>query len=136
MPALCEFISCSAAQPLKEIDAQTADLLGLLAHAEIVCFKARIVEAVEQEIGQIRYDCLCALGFEKLHQMIVCSRMELDKNLADNANARFLDVFARKVVKIADDLAAHFLELAVGEHLFLGNKGDNLFFPFFVQLVR
>ena len=68
--------------------------------------------------------------------MIVGSRMELDKNLADNADARFLDVFARKVVKIADDLAAHFLELAVGEHLFLGNKGDNLFFPFFVQLVR
>lgn len=89
----------AAAQPLKEIDAQTADLLGLLAHAEIVCFKARIVEAVEQEIGQIRYNGLCTLGFEKLHQMIVGSRMELDKNLADNADARFLDVFARKVVQ-------------------------------------
>ena len=89
VPALCEFISCSAAQPLKEIDAQTADLLGLLAHAEIVCFKARIVEAVEQEIGQIRYDSLCTLGFEKLHQMIVGSRMELDKNLADNTDTRF-----------------------------------------------
>ena len=68
--------------------------------------------------------------------MIVGSRMELDKNLADNADARFLDVFARKVVNIADDLASHFLELAVGEHLFLGDKGDNLFFPFLVQLVR
>ena len=75
-----------------------SDTFGLLAETKVICFKACVVEAVEQEIGQIRYNGLCTLGFEKLHQMIVGSRMELDKNLADIADARLLDVFARKVV--------------------------------------
>ena len=94
-------------------------LLGLLAHAEIVCLKVRVVEAVEQEIGQIRYNGLCTLGFQKLHQMVVGSRMEFYQDLADDADARFLDVYA--IGRLSKSRM-------ISRHIFLNLPWDSIFF--------
>ena len=54
MFTLLKFINRSRAQPLKEPDAKASDTFGFLAETEVVCLKACVVEAVEQEVGQIR----------------------------------------------------------------------------------
>ncbi len=51
------------------------------------CLEVSVVEAVQQEIQQIRTDCLGALGLQKLYQIVVGKRQELNKDLADNTNA-------------------------------------------------
>ena len=61
--------------------------------------------------------------------------VEFDQDLPDHADARFLDVNARELVEIADDRTAHFLELCVRERLFLSDKGDDFFFPFFMERI-
>ena len=49
MFTLLKFINRSRAQPLKEPDAKASDTFGFLAETEVICLKACVVEAVEQE---------------------------------------------------------------------------------------
>ena len=71
-----------------------------------------VVEAVEQEVNQVRHNGLGSLCLQKLYQMVVGSRQEFYQDLADDADFRFLLVGDRNVVKFPDDLTADLLELA------------------------
>ena len=66
----------------------------------------KIVEAVAEEINQIRHNRLRTFTFEQLRQMVIRRRKELNENLADNTNARFLLIRNRNMVKVADHRAA------------------------------
>ena len=46
-------------------------------------------EAVAEEINQIRHNRLGAFAFEKLRQMVIGRRKELNQNFADNTDTRF-----------------------------------------------
>ena len=114
MFTLLKFINRSRAQPLKEPDAKASDTFGLLAETEVICLKACVVEAVEQEVCQIWYDSFRTFGFEQVNNIIVGCRKKFDKNLTNNTDARLLLVGHRKIVKVTDDLTAHLLVFFMG----------------------
>ena len=74
--------------------------------------KLRVVEAVEQEVNQIRHDSFSTLGFQQIYQMVVGSRQEFYQDLAYNADSRFLLIRNRQVIEVMDDIAAELLELS------------------------
>ena len=45
------------------------------------------------EVHQVRYYRLCALPFQKLHQMVICKGHVLDKDLAHNADSGLSQCF-------------------------------------------
>ena len=63
MFTLLKFINRSRAQPLKEPDAKASDTFGFLAATEVICLKACVVEAVEQEVGKVRNNSFRTFGF-------------------------------------------------------------------------
>ena len=74
-------------------DQEVVDVCGGFLFAKVFCLEVCIVQAVHEEIQKIRTDCLGTLGLQKLYQIVVGKRQELHKDLADNTNARFLDIF-------------------------------------------
>lgn len=72
-----------------------------------------IVEAVAEEINQIRHNRLRTFTFEQLRQMVIRRRKELNENLADNTNARFLLIRNRNMVKVADHRAADLFKAGI-----------------------
>ena len=51
-----------------------------------------IVEAVEQEVGQIRYDCFGTFGFEQIYKIVVGSWKEFNKDLSNNTDTWLFDI--------------------------------------------
>ena len=113
MLALFKRGACGGAQPFERLDAEQRIARGLFAHAKLVCLELVVVQAVEQEVEKIRYDRLCALGFEQLREVVVRLGVELDEDLSDDADARLFHVPAGQFIEFFDDLAAHPVELAV-----------------------
>ena len=72
---------------------EVVNVCGGFLFAKVFCLEVCIVQAVHEEIQKIRTDCLGTLGLQKLYQIVVGKRQELHKDLADNTNARFLDIF-------------------------------------------
>ena len=72
--------------------------------------EVRIVEAVTEEVDQIRDNRFRAFTLKQLRQMVVSRRKELNKNLADNTDTRFLFIGDRNVVEIANHRAADLFE--------------------------
>ena len=72
--------------------------------------EVRIVEAVTEEVDQIRDNRFRAFTLKQLRQMVIRRRKELNENLADNTNARFLLIRNRNMVKVADHRAADLFE--------------------------
>ena len=66
MFTLLKFINRSRAQPLKEPDAKASDTFGFLAETEVICLKACVVEAVEQEVGKVRNNSFRTFGFQQV----------------------------------------------------------------------
>ena len=75
--------------------------------------KILVVAAVEQEIGQIRYYGLCTFRLQKIHNVVVGSRQELDQDLSHDADPGFFLVGHWQIVEVADDLTAHLLVFPV-----------------------
>ena len=53
---------------------------------QIFGLEVLVVEAVEQEVQQIRHDSLSTFGFQKFYQMVVGSREEFYQDLANDAD--------------------------------------------------
>ena len=115
MAALCKSFACRLSHPFDCFDSPVCHgCLGLL-ESKIFYLKVLIIEAVAHEIDQIRYNCLSAFRFQKLCQMIICSRQELDKDLTYDAHTRLLHITDRNGIKFVNHFAAHFLKLAVAD---------------------
>ena len=94
-------------EELQQRDRGIAERLALPAGTQILVFKILVVEAVEQEVHEIRHDSLRPLTLEQLHDMVVRKRRELDENLADDADLRLPEaLLQRQHIEIVDD-AAH-----------------------------
>ena len=74
-------------------------------------FEVLVVEAVLHEVDQVGNDRFGSLCFQQVYQMVVGSRQEFYKDLADHAHARLLDIEDLDIVKVIDDLTAEFFEL-------------------------
>ena len=61
--------------------------------------------------------------------------MELDEDLTDDTDTRLFHIQTRQFIEFLDDLAAHPVELAVGEHVILRYELADTLFPLAVQLV-
>ena len=101
--ALLKFFSCGLSEVLKQGDSEVAQAGGGLLSTEVICLEVAVVEAVQQEIHQIRHHSFCAFRFKQLDDVVVCERGELYKDLSDNADLRLLRAGALKAIEIADD---------------------------------
>ena len=74
-------------------------------------FEVLIIEAVLQEVDQVRYDSLCALCLQQVYQMVVRCREEFYKDLSDDADSWLFDIQCLDIVKVMDDITAELFEL-------------------------
>ena len=100
-------LPCGLPEELKQRDRRIAERLALPAGTQILILEILVVEAVEQEVHEIRHDGLRPLALEQLHDMVVRERRELDEDLADDPDLRLLEaLLQRQHIEIMDD-AAH-----------------------------
>ena len=115
MAALCKGFACRLSHPFNCFISPVCNGCFGLFEAKILYLEVLVVEAVAHEINQIRYNCLSTFRFQKLCQMIICSRQELDKDLAYDAHTRLLHIANWDGIKFMNHFAAHFLKLAVAD---------------------
>ena len=72
MCAAFQFAAAGAAEILQQGDSHVAQVCGGTLAAQIVGFEVAVVEAVKQEIKQIRHYSFGTLGFQKLYHVVVC----------------------------------------------------------------
>ena len=65
---------CSLAEILEERDSHVAEICRGALRSQVAGLKVAVVEAVKEEIHQIRHHCLGALGFQQLHNVVVGQR--------------------------------------------------------------
>ena len=102
------FCRCTA-QLFQKCDSEVCDRCGTLFRTEVLGLEVLVVKAVEQEIHQVRHDCLSTFGFEQVDQIIVCCRQKFYEDLADDADLRLLLIGDRKRIKVMYDLTAELL---------------------------
>ena len=134
MTAGTEFFCSGFAELFHQFDSHVCNGGRRFFHTQFFCLEIAVVEAVKQEVNEIRHNSLCTLGFQKFHQMVVGSRKEFDQDLAYDTYFRFLHIRNGDVIKFPDDLAADLFELTVGR-ITAGNKFLTDTCPFFVKLV-
>ena len=84
--ALGKFFGSSAAEGLQSFDSGISKEGAGFFHAKLFCLEVGIVEAVQQEVHQIRNNRFSTLCFQKVYQMVVGSGQEFYQDLADHAN--------------------------------------------------
>ena len=132
--ALLELCNCRAPQPVDQLNARISEHRRALLESKVLYLEIRIVEAIAEEIDQIRHNRLGAFAFEKLRQMVIGRRKELNQNLADNTDTRFFLVRNRNVVKVADHRAADLFKTGMTQ-VFGRNEINTDFLPFPVNPV-
>ncbi len=73
-------------EPFDHLDTKICKPGGRLLHSQMGMLEVGVVEAVQQEVYKIRHNSLCALMLKEIHQVIICSREELDEDLSDYAD--------------------------------------------------
>ena len=76
----------------------------------MLCLVNLVVEAVQHEVQQIRYNGFSAFRFQQFYQMVVCCRGKFNQDLADNADTGLFLVCDRDTVKVFNYFTAHFAE--------------------------
>ena len=113
-------------------DTQIGFGCGRFLHAQFLCFEIVVIEAVEEEVQQIRNNSLCTFGFQKISQIVVCHRHEFYKNLAYDTYLRFLDIPSWKHIKVMYDLTTELFVFPMTDHLCGRYIVCNLLYPFFM----
>ena len=97
-------------QPVDGFQAKVCNgCLGLF-EAKFLNLEVLVVEAVADKVNKVRNNRFCAFCFQKICQMVVGSRQELDKDLTYDTNARFFLIGDRDGIKIVNHFTAHFFE--------------------------
>ena len=122
-------------KPLEETYDGIAGKLGLPGSTQVFLLEIIIIEAVEEEVGQVRNDGLGSFGFEKFHQVIVGGRQELHENFADDADPGLSLIRDGQGVEIMYDVPAHLPVFGVGENLVIRNEVNDPLLPFLMELV-
>ena len=98
-----QFFPGGPAEIFEQRNAHIAKICGRALSAQVICFKVAVVEAVEQEVQQIRHYGLCALCLQQFHYMVIGKRGELHKNFTDNSHLWFRYIFPREFIEIFDN---------------------------------
>ena len=132
-PGLKELLPGRLPEVLQQLDGGVAQGLALPAGPQILILEVLVVEAVEQEVHEIRHDGLGTLALQELHDLVVGQRGELHQNFADDAHLRLLQtLLQRKLVEIADDAPDDLAEL-LHPGLLLLYCGNADLLPLFVE---
>lgn len=135
MSALFQLLSGCLSEEFQHLYADITEAGGGGFGSQVFCLEIAVIEAVEQEIQQIRHYGLRTFRFQQLHEIIIGKRGELHKDFSYNSHSGFLQVLVeRKVVKIADDSPHIFLKGSPGR-IFAGNRVNASGFPFSVKLI-
>ena len=110
MLTLLELRNRRTAQPIDQFNTGISQHRRTFFESQVLYLEVRIVEAVTEEVDQIRDNLFRAFTLKQLRQMVVSRRKELNKNLADNTDTRFLFIGDRNVVEIANHRAADLFE--------------------------
>ena len=100
----------------------------------MLCLEIVVVEAVKQEVHQIRHHGFRSFGFQKLYDMVICQGREFDKDFSYDSYLWLFDIPSLQTVKIADDS----LDVPAKLHhscRALGQGGDTAFLPFFMERI-
>ena len=114
MAALGKFFCSSATEGFQSFDSGISKEGAGFFHAKLFCLEVGIVEAVEQEVHQIRDNSFSTLCFQKVYQMVVGSRQEFYQNFAYHTNFGLALIGDGQIVEIVDDVSAQLLELSDG----------------------
>ena len=86
--ALLQGLICCFSQPVDGSETKICDgCLGFL-ESKLFNFEILVVEAVADKVDKIRNNRFCPLCLQKICQVVVGSRQELDKDLTYDTNAR------------------------------------------------
>ena len=120
------------AQSFECSDTEVTVSCRFLRLAKIFVFVIVVVEAVLEEVQQIRHNRFGSFCLQKLYQVVVGRWEELNKNLANDTNTWLLYIFIqRHVVEVFDDIMYQFTESATA----IFHATDGCMFPFVVQLI-
>ena len=110
MAALLQSLICCFSQPVDGSETKICDgCLGFL-ESKLFNLEILVVEAVADKVDKIRNNRFCPFCLQKICQVVVGSRQELDKDLTYDTNARLFLIGDRDRIKIMDHLTAHFFE--------------------------
>ena len=88
---------------LKERDGCISDDCAFVCLAQIFIFIITVVEAVHEEIKQIRHNSFSTFRFQQINQMVVGRWKELYKDLSNDTNSWLLDVKKRESIEVMYD---------------------------------
>ena len=135
MFALFKRFRCRGTKPFDSFDSKVTEHFLLFGKSKFLYFECLIIEAVVQEVQKIRNNCLSTFAFQKVYQMVVGCRQELNQDFTNNTNTRFFDIQKFDIIKIFNDLATYFLKLMSG-WITIGHKISAAFFPFLMHSVN
>ena len=92
MLACCKCFSCRSTEPFQNFDTKISCCGFFLVESKLFNLEVLVVEAVEQEVQEIRDNSFGSFTFQEVYQVVIGSRKEFDENFADNADTRFLNV--------------------------------------------
>lgn len=132
--ALLQSLICCFSQPVDGSETKICDgCLGFL-ESKLFNLEVLVVEAVADKVNKVRNNRFCAFCFQKICQMVVGSRQELDKDLTYDTNARLFLIGDRDRIKIMDHLTAHFFEGTMADAAAC-YEGNDALLPDFVLAV-
>ena len=92
MLACCKCFSWRSTEPFQNFDTKISCCGFFLFESKLFNLEVLVVEAVEQEVQEIRDNGFGSFTFQEVYQVVIGSRKEFDENFADNADTRFLNV--------------------------------------------
>ena len=131
--ALLELCNCRAPQPVDQLNARISEHRRALLESKVLYLEIRIVEAIAEEIDQIRHNRLGAFAFEKLRQMVIGRRKELTR-ISPTIPTRGFFSSVIGMVKVADHRAADLFKTGMTQ-VFGRNEINTDFLPFPVNPV-
>ena len=74
MGALFESNSCGLSHVLQKGDRHVAEMRRGALHSQVICLEVAVVEAVKQEIHEIRHNSFRTFRLQELHDVVVGGR--------------------------------------------------------------
>ena len=132
--ALFKFDAGSLTEILEERNSHVAQMSGRLLGTQILSLEVIVVEAIQKEIHQIRHNSLCTFRFKQIDDVVIGHRRELNQDLTNDTNPRFLNIQSFQFIKVTDDSADIFGKLH-DARISCGQRFIADLLPLFVQSI-
>ena len=113
MTALLEFFHGSAAEPVDRLQSGVGEQSCGFFRSQILSLEVGIVEAVAEEVDQIRNNGFRPFFFQQFRQIVVGCRKEFYQDFSNNADSRLLLIGDRDIVEVADHRTADLFKTGV-----------------------